>query len=288
MFFVLLVTWIGYGWVRVVRRRERLITARTVDRFSEHIRVLERRSSKPVEHETAGTSSGGNGASILTAGALARRPGTTPGTSLPVVSPEDCTEHASGWAVPPPDGRGDSRRRRTRAYAFLVASAVTLLGASAASLGRVSWWLPVCAAGAAAALFGQVWWEHQVSAGRRIRRAAAYRNHSEGEDAVGVSAARSISGAAGGGQSRAQDEAGVEVAQAAVRASSEDGVERPTVHEDDLFGGGWSPVPVPRPLYMMKRPAATPEPDTEEIPVVPLDSGLQGDRMPQHRLAVGE
>ncbi|HYO86033.1 MAG TPA: hypothetical protein VES01_06205, partial [Dermatophilaceae bacterium] len=44
IFVVVIATWAGYLVLHVARRREHLATARNVDRFSEHMRVLQRRA----------------------------------------------------------------------------------------------------------------------------------------------------------------------------------------------------------------------------------------------------
>lgn len=72
IFVVVLLIWATYLSLHVARRREQLSTARSVDRFSAHMRVLQRRSVKPVERSVP-ASSGSTRTSILAAGALESR-----------------------------------------------------------------------------------------------------------------------------------------------------------------------------------------------------------------------
>lgn len=69
IFVVVFAIWATYFSVYVMRRREQLSTARSVDRFSAHMRILQRRSVKAVPRPEPITSSGNARTSILAAGA---------------------------------------------------------------------------------------------------------------------------------------------------------------------------------------------------------------------------
>ena len=69
IFVVVFAIWATYFSVYVMRRREQLSTVRSVDRFSAHMRILQRRSVKAVPRPEPITSSGNARTSILAAGA---------------------------------------------------------------------------------------------------------------------------------------------------------------------------------------------------------------------------
>ncbi len=69
IFIVVIAIWATYFSIYVMRRREQLSTARSVDRFSTHMRILQRRSVKAVPRPQPITSSGNARTSILAAGA---------------------------------------------------------------------------------------------------------------------------------------------------------------------------------------------------------------------------
>ncbi len=68
IFVVVVVTWAICLSLYAMRRREQLTTARSVDRFSAHMRVLQRRSGQPVPRPEPVTSSGAAQSSMLVAG----------------------------------------------------------------------------------------------------------------------------------------------------------------------------------------------------------------------------
>ncbi len=63
IFLVIVAIWVAYLIQHWVRRREHLATARSVDRFSEAMRVLERRSPLPATMLATSSSSGPSGSS---------------------------------------------------------------------------------------------------------------------------------------------------------------------------------------------------------------------------------
>ncbi|WP_116114672.1 hypothetical protein [Austwickia chelonae] len=275
--------------MRVVRRREQLVTARTVDRFSEHIRVLDRRSSRPTGPGGGSSSSSGGGASLLAAGALARRTAADQGADVQEAMTADLQAASSSSMT----GRSEIRRRRIRAYAFLAASGSTLLGASTAFVGALSWWVPVSTAAAALSLFGRVWWEHQMTAVRRVSAGADYGEN--GFDSMAVESAAAVDAAITGERAMTQP-VEVEGPSSQTRALPEESVDRKERVERlavrdrarGVAGSGWQPMPVPRPLYAMKAQAPAIEPDTEEIPVLPAVRAWEHSDRPDRQVAVGE
>ena len=68
IFLVIVAIWVAYLVQHWVRRREHLATARSVDKFSEAMRVLERRNPLPTTTLARATSAAGAGATGPTAG----------------------------------------------------------------------------------------------------------------------------------------------------------------------------------------------------------------------------
>ena len=197
IFVVVLLIWATYLSLYVARRREQVSTARSVDRFSSHMRVLQRRMVKEAAPaEEAAPSSGNTRSSILAAGAL-EHDEQPAGTARPGMAPTSRTERgvaaaraylgsvhsnrafaAWGGLTGALDGVNP---RRLRAYAlltFLLAGGISFV---LAALGRTSWLLPaLCAAG----VFGLLAWlrsDRMAVLAARERRATAERSATERE-----------------------------------------------------------------------------------------------------------
>lgn len=207
IFVVVLLIWATYLSLYVARRREQVSTARSVDRFSSHMRVLQRRMVKEAAPaEEAAPSSGNTRSSILAAGAL-EHDEQPAGTARPGMAPTSRTERgvaaaraylgsvhsnrafaAWGGLTGALDGVNP---RRLRAYAlltFLLAGGISFV---LAALGRTSWLLPaLCAAG----VFGLLAWlrsDRMAVLAARERRATADRSATERE-ALSQQRARTI------------------------------------------------------------------------------------------------
>lgn len=198
IFVVVLVIWATYLSLYVARRREQVSTARSVDRFSSHMRVLQRRMVKTAGEPEEMPSSGNTRSSILAAGALetVARPEDL---HMSAGAPADRAERrvqvardylggvhsnrvfgAWGGATAMLDGVLDRcNPRRLRAYALLTFALAGLVSFLLAATGRVGWLLPaLCAAG----VFGMLAWlrvDRTMVVAARQRRATARRSASE-------------------------------------------------------------------------------------------------------------
>jgi hypothetical protein len=253
IFLVIVAIWVAYLIQHWVRRREHLATAPSVDKFSEAMRVLERRNPLPT--------------TVLAEAAA------TPGATAPARDsrPEVVVKHASVGSPLRARHRGENplppahpvplielvphrtaaqvALRRVRGVLFLAALAavpVTLV----LSVAHVLKWLSVVIA--LAVLVGSVVWlrvsaiqEQQARKAQRLQK----RRLEEGRARVSTTArpTRVVAGAT---------------------ANRED-AHTPSVAAETP--GGWKPVPVPPPTYTLKEPAYRPEPAPESDGPVPIE-----------------
>jgi protein-S-isoprenylcysteine O-methyltransferase Ste14 len=250
IFLVIVAIWVAYLIQHWVRRREQLATARSVDKFSEAMRVLERRNPLPTsavaESSTSAATLNGKEprpeAVVTSTGVSsplrARSRGESP---LPPAHPVPIVE------LTPHRSTAQIVLRRVRAILFLaavLAVPVTLV----LSIAHVLKWLSVGLA--LAALVGSVVWLRvaaiQEQKERRSRRLQK-RHLQEARARVAATArpSRVVSPAVKG------DDPGTPVA------------------EETL--GGWKPVPVPPPTYTLKEPAYRPEREATASVPVPID-----------------
>lgn len=248
IFLVIVAIWVAYLIQHWVRRREHLATARSVDKFSEAMRVLERRNPLPTTMTAEASSASDEAAKpsrpevvvkhATVSSPLRARRGAGP---LPPAHPVALVE------LVPHRTAAQVALRRVRAVFFLAALAavpVTLV----LSVAHVLKWLSVGIA--LAGLVGAVVW---------LRVAAIQEQHAR-------RARRQ--------QKRRLEEARTRVATTArpsrvVGATAGDSAHTERVAEE--VPGGWNPVPVPPPTYTLKEPAYRPEPAAEDDRPVPID-----------------
>lgn len=160
IFVVILAVWAVYLVQHWVRRRDHLATARSVDRYSEAMRVLERRRALPRPEAHA---SAGQGASY---------------SSSPIrpARPEVVVKHGTTGATavgPSPAVRRAARTARARATALLVASAVMVTLVVLGVSGVLAWWWSFVGVGTLAATLLAV--RRSVATGRDRRTSRARR-----------------------------------------------------------------------------------------------------------------
>lgn len=267
-FVVIIAVWfivMGQHWVR---RREDLTTARSVDRFSDAMRVLERRPT--VRHERAVTQHD-SGAGIL-----------YPQSSASAETSE--TETSETLAQPAAPRRGSFRismpavkvpnfaapTRTVKAGALMASAAFTLLTAVLAVFSVVSWLLPLVgllATGTVIALLR--------------RSAAAVRAQAASPKRTLVSETTSAAVASQPTKSDAPFDIASPLLKKAEPAVDVEPVEQVvktkrtrSAAEDEVFDAGWEPVAVPRPTYTMKakaeREPVLPAPTVDELSPRPL------------------
>lgn len=300
IFVVVIAIWATYASLYVVRRREQLSTARSVDRFSAHMRVLQRRSVKTVPRAVP-SSSGGARTSILSAGVSA----TAARVDEPVVPAPDTLSARLPSRLPtvrrprlrvPAAAKVGIRRvaqparvgealaalpiRRLRAYAFLALTWATLITTVLAVVHTVSPVLPVVTLLGSGSLFA---W---VRADRNAELAAARRR--EASEAI---EAERLDALARREQAQARPTvASMPVAQEHVAPRErrpfdlaeflgEPEASGRRVQRDPLLDErDWEPVPVPPPTYTMKAKAERQAPMPLQVPSdVPVPIAAEDD-----------
>ncbi|WP_141787074.1 hypothetical protein [Oryzihumus leptocrescens] len=275
IFLVIIAIWAAFLLQHWVRRREHLATARSVDRFSDAMRVLERRApvadvperTTPAPRSyavsptrvvrAATTSASATPAGSETAGAAQPAPRVRP---EPVLRPEPTvrseptrparTRHVAG--VP---------ARRLRGLSFLGSLVLLVATVPLAGFGVLGWWSSLVAFGL---LVADLAWLRRAAQVERAARRAAARHREAAHAPRGLAAPRVEPGLAWA-ESSARESAA---------AAAESTVAEPAepVPADDP--DGWRPVPVPPPTYTMKaRAAQPPQPAPVPAPATPSTFG---------------
>jgi hypothetical protein len=243
VFLVIIAIWAAYLLQHWVRRREHLATARSVDRFSDAMRVLERRTSLPEFDLSAPRPR-----SYAVSPARPSRPEVVVkrAQSLPPnipTRPEVAVRPTRFFHV-----LAGVSARRGRGLSLLASLLLMVVVSPLAVISVLHWWSVLVAV---AVLVADVAWLHHVAVSERaIRQAKALARGSA------ASPARSAS------RSFAEREpvaatSGVGAAEVAEPNESPAGVDP----------SGWAPVPVPPPTYTLKAKAARPAPEPEPEPV---------------------
>ena len=169
IFLVIIAIWAAYFIQHWVRRREHLATARSVDQFSESMRVLEHRSPLPAADLSAPQprSYAVSPARPARPEILVKRAAQTP-SEAPISASSRAREAAAVSSAPAPV---PSSGRRTRGLTFLGSLATLLVTVGLVPFGVVPW--PAVLAPIAAIAAVMVWMRRGAEAERAARRAAA-------------------------------------------------------------------------------------------------------------------
>ncbi|MGN6303048.1 MAG: hypothetical protein ACTHN8_18345 [Angustibacter sp.] len=267
IFVVIVAIWAAYLLGHWVRRRDQVATVRSVDRFSEAMRVLERRPAvrsvplsrpNPRSYVVAPAGAATPQVSVKRAPAVTARPAARPAAG-PAAGP---AAPAAAAVTPPRAGRARTsppRGNLVRAVvllALVVLTPVTWL--LAAVTQAVTWWMGALVT---VALVGVV-----AELRQRARRARELARRRERLERRTESQARR--------QSRRQVVGEVVAAHRdrGAGASPQPQVDDATSAEpapSEPADGGWQPVPVPPPTYTLK-PKAPPR----VRPAVPVAAGV--------------
>ncbi len=284
LIFVLVVAiWAAYLLQHWIRRRDHLSTARSVDRFSEAMRVLERR--KPLPESPLATPEPRS---------YAVGPARPPRAEVTVkrAAPKSDTAPRAGRLA---RLRSGMTGRRLRGVTLLLCFLLVIASVALVVLGRLQWWAIPAASGLL--VLDLVWLRH-ASRRRRARRRDAARERAvrtarpaRERRTVGASPRPDSSrrpvaggwGAIGPRSVTGQEVDSVYDADAALAMAVERRPDASTEGPDEAAAGPsaptrpgeWQPVPVPPPTYTLKakaeRPATAPaesEPVVEPEPVV--------------------
>lgn len=206
IFLVIIAVWAAYFIQYWVRRREHLATAQAVDRLSEAMRVLERRSlpseagsrsyaGSPARAGTRGSAAGATVGAVTADAARAAVPAQQPAAS-------DSRTRALRRAAGNVRTRGPRPGRRTRSLLFLTALAGLVAASVLAALGLLPWWS--VAVPSVLAVAGFWWLRRGVRAARAVSRAAPSRRPAATSAARARGSARKPGEAPGGAMSRAE------------------------------------------------------------------------------------
>ena len=287
VFLVVIGVWAAYFIQYWVRRREHLATARSVDQFSESIRVLERRSplpqtdlSTPQQPSYAVTPARAARPQILV-----KRAETAPMGAGDAAAGRDSRDGGR------PAGLAAVTARRNRGLVMLGALSTVLVSVPLVALGLLpllALLVPVVSVGGAV-----VWTRRSAMAEHAARRASpratvetrrtvrevAPASPPAPAPAVEVSveeAAAPVTPAARADRAELFDVRAVEAAHAAAPAApaasarttelqATSAVTPRTLVDEDDIPLTWDPVPVPRPTYTMKARVARPAPVAADL-----------------------
>lgn len=305
IFVAVIAVWAAYLVIDTSRRREYLATASTVERFSDSMRVLQRRA---VRRETAEAFEAST-APMRRTSSVRLHPG-------PQVVARAAADARAAQGPLPAASRGGAaalaarqqaaarlRTARRMALGALVSGAIALITAAVAGFGLISWLVPVAALLAGVGLAFGV--RRSALQARSLRRGAAPQARSASARVVRRSAgtAAAITAPAAVADEVADDlrpaATAMPVAQEFVPTPFDHTVFEPaTVAEadvlepqaDPLFGEeGWQPVPVPPPTYTLKARAERPVPPPIEVEQPEMQPVEDWDDMDQYYYrAVGE
>ena len=266
IFLVIIAIWATYLLQHWVRRREHLATARSVDRFSDAMRVLERRVplpgfdlSAPQPRSYAVSPARPSRPAVVARRAQSPAPSVSVRPAAAAAARPARTLHASAGMS----------ARRVRGLSLLVSSSLAVVVSPLAAFSVLPWWSVPVAVGGLMADFA--WLRHAAVAERATRRAKEsvrrVKAPVRGSDTTPArSTTRPATLPAAGPSVQSEP---VAAAPLAVGGQVTEETEAPA--EADL--SGWAPVPVPPPTYTLKAKAERPEPVpaavTEPTPATP-------------------
>ncbi|KLO62090.1 hypothetical protein AA983_10605 [Dermacoccus sp. PE3] len=272
IFFVIFAVWAAYMLQHWVRRREDLATARTVDRFSEAMRMLERRT--PVKAQAVRRDEEPK-PTLLRPQVSVKGVKPTAGTgstaaAAPVARAAETTKRMGGLSLSSPE---------VKAGALLGALVLFVLSVVLAPFGVVPAWTPLLGLAAVGGVV--VWLRRSAIASRQARRVAPAARPVRAPRAAGADENKSVAAApVAKAPSAPATKRSPLVAEQVEHEEAVEVVETET-HTDavakaeaEVFDARrWAPVDVPRPTYTMKAKA-------EREEVVPASTVDETDTRP--------
>ncbi|AKU15875.1 hypothetical protein [Luteipulveratus mongoliensis] len=245
IFLVIVIIWAAYLLQHWVRRREHLATARSVDRFSEGMRVLERRPTVHGAEVPLPTSDGSGRPSVLAAAVAEPRPSLRAG--VPMTNDAEPVRPDSRPASADAEG---ADARQVRGLTLVATVALFLAVVVMTPMGVTPWWSPLVML---VALGGVIGWLRSAAvkaassaapapSQERPARPAPRRTPSQAGRVSGAVAAESVYDVSGPAAATAEPVA----AEVPVK----------TAPAAQLQPGDWEPVAVPPPTYTLKAKAA--------------------------------
>ncbi len=272
IFLLIIAIWAAYLLQHWIRRREHLATARSVDRFSEAMRVLERRNPLPQSPLSAPEprSYAVSPARPAHPEVLVKRAHPDPAPSRAPTVPAAAQSPGAAPETKRPGSPRSWSARRVRGISLLTCVALLLVSSVLAPLGTLPWW-SVAVAGAL--VVGDLGW---------LRHAARQPTRPHAPERASTQREAAPAGAVAAYPSRVtrvtaaydvdadiparQHQAAPTSTRAEVDPRTEPagpaGVDDPPTRDPH----GWDPVPVPPPTYTLKAKAERPPVSIDDLP----------------------
>lgn len=264
IFLVIIAIWAAYLLQHWIRRREHLVSARSIDRFSDAMRVLERRTalpeatmSVPAPRSYAVSPARPSRPEVVVKRAEPSAPSAPERISVPVQSTRTFR------------ALGGMSGRRVRGLSLLASLVLLVVVTPLAAFGALSGWSFLFAV---AVLALDLAWLRRAAQVERARRRTTSRP-ARRERLQPTPAARTVTVATTTTARESHAVAAPAAADAGTQEAGEaqDADPEPAPQVDTVVGTGWQPVPVPPPTYTLKakaeRPVAVPvtgSPSVEE------------------------
>jgi hypothetical protein len=257
IFLVIIAIWAAYLLQHWVGRREHLATARSVDRFSEAMRVLERRTPLPESDLSLPQprSYSVSPARPSRAEVVVKR--AQPPTPNVQTRPTAAANPARGS-----DAIRGLSARRVRGLSLLASLSLVVVGSMLAAFSVLPWWSVVVVIAELAV--DALWLRHAALTERAARRAKSRMRPANTSvrptkllaPRANASAPRDVAASTRPARRPAAQVEPVVASPAADASAIAEPAESPA--EVDL--SGWAPVPVPPPTYTLKAKAERPQP----------------------------
>ncbi len=268
IFLVIIAVWATYLLQHWVRRREHLATARSVDRFSDAMRVLERRVPLPGFDLSATQPR-----SYSVSPARPSRPEVVVKRAQPPTSKVSVPHPASAVRATRTLRRRAGRpARRVRGLSLLASLLLVVAVPPLAAFSVLPWW--TLSVAGAVLIVDFAWLRHAAVAERANRRAALRAKATAGH--TRAVASRTATAVGSSAQPLTQRSVHPPVQPRTALEASVAGAAEVVEPAQSAAGAdltGWAPVPVPPPTYTLKAKAERPEPApaavTEPTPTRP-------------------
>ena len=250
IFLVIIAIWAAYLLQHWVRRREHLATARSVDRFSDAMRVLERRTPLPESD-------------------LSRPQPRSYSVSPARPSRSEVVVKRAQFHPPIAPSRPAARMsaRRVRGLSLLASLSLMVVVSPLAAFSVLPWWSALVVVGVLVVDFA--WLRHAAATQRSARRSNArvgddnVRDRDPNAPARGAAGAKAGASAGDTARAVAAGPAGLVERTVAGSAAVPGEAEHSQVAAESAAGvdlSGWAPIPVPPPTYTLKAKAPRPVP----------------------------
>ena len=299
IFLVIVAIWAAYLIQHWVRRREHVATARSVDRFSEAMRVLERRSPLPSS-ELSATRPHSSASSM--AAKVTARVGQQLSSRSPLTARSSGSSGSGATRVTPavrapraPRSAAEIAVRKIRGVAFLVTLAaipVTLLMSAIHLLPWVSVLISFLACVAVVAWLRSSALREQAARRKGAMRPPAPRTAPARPSGRDRPQQASISNVFDVHAPASPDAVAVAAQQLSTEVGRLDQSGQSDQSGQPVAPGGWSPVPVPLPTYALKNAAARALPEPADVTQTPVPIEVEDDDIERmaarhHRRVVG-